>query len=230
MKKCKLKKKRSLFLRIFDIRYLLMDFVKITAAIPTIIALRVKKYYIGGKKQKGLFKGPVIFVSNHTSYIDPVIISTAIWQRRVCFIATKELFNAKIADFFFRNVGCIPIDKANVSLNTFKAAQETINRGHVIGIFPEGQIERSDKIEQFKTGVIMFSLLCNAPIVQIYIHKSKNWWSRRKVIFGNKMDITEMIKTPYPTMEEINQVTKLLYEQELKLEQELLSKIKKKGK
>ncbi len=223
-------KKRSMFLRIFDLKYFLMDFVKVTAAIPTLIALRVKKYYIGGKKQKKLFKGPVIFVSNHTSYIDPVIITTAVWQRRIGFIATKELFNTKMKNIFFKGIGCIPIDKQNVGLSSFKAAQETINRGHAIGIFPEGQITRQNEVEQFKSGVIMFSILCKAPIVQIYILKNKHWWNRQRVIFSEKIDVSSLTENAYPTMEEISKVTKMLYEQEILLEQEIKRRVKKKGK
>ncbi len=230
MKEQKKNKKRPLLLKIFDFKYFLMDFSKITAGIPTMIALRLKKYYIGGKKQKKLFRGPVIFVSNHSSYIDPVIISTAVWHRRISFIATKELFNTKKKNWFFNAIGCIPIDKQNVGLSTFKQAKEVINRGHTIGIFPEGYVNRENEVDQFKSGAIMFSILCKAPIVQMYILKREHWWMRQRVIFGEKIDVASIMKSPYPTMEDISKITSMLYEQELKLEQELLKRMKKKGK
>lgn len=210
-------KKRNLFLRIFDLRYFFYDFVKFTGAIPVILYFRVKTYYLNGKKPKGLFKGPIIFVSNHMSFLDPVIVSIPLWKRRVSFIATKDLFEKKFWNFFFNAIKCIPVNKRNVEMRTFKLAKEAIQRGHTILIFPEGTVESKDEISSFKSGAVMFSLLCDAPIVQIYLEKKTKWYKRQRLIIGNKIDVSKILNTKYPTMDEIQKVTEMLYNQEIEL-------------
>lgn len=212
-----MKKKISKFNKIFDYRYFPYDFVKVTGALPAIIYLRLKKHYLNGKKQKGLFKGPAIIVSNHATYIDPIIVMVATWNRRTSFIATEDLFGTKIRSFFFSAIRCIKINKQNVSMQTFKNVQDVINHGHLVGIFPEGHIQTKDSNDHYKSGAVMFATLCDVPIIQIYIHKNEHWWQRQHVVFSDKINVKELINSKIPTVEEIEEVTKFLENQELEL-------------
>lgn len=212
-----MKKKISKFNKIFDYRYFPYDFVKVTGALPAIIYLRLKKHYLNGKKQKGLFKGPAIIVSNHATYIDPIIIMVATWNRRTSFIATEDLFGTKIRSFFFSAIRCIKINKQNVSMQTFKNVQDVINHGHLVGIFPEGHIQTKDSNDHYKSGAVMFATLCDVPIIQIYIHKKEHWWQRQHVVISDKINVKELINSKIPTVEEIEEVTKFLENQELEL-------------
>ena len=212
-----MKKKISKFNKIFDYRYFPYDFVKVTGARPAIIYLRLKKHYLNGKKQKGLFKGPAIIVSNHATYIDPIIVMVATWNRRTSFIATEDLFGTKIRSFFFSAIRCIKINKQNVSMQTFKNVQDVINHGHLVGIFPEGHIQTKDSNDHYKSGAVMFATLCDVPIIQIYIHKKEHWWQRQHVVISDKINVKELINSKIPTVEEIEEVTKFLENQELEL-------------
>ena len=212
-----MKKKISKFNKIFDYRYFPYDFVKVTGALPAIIYLRLKKHYLNGKKQKGLFKGPAIIVSNHATYIDPIIIMVATWNRRTSFIATEDLFGTKIRSFFFSAIRCIKINKQNVSMQSFKNVQDVINHGHLVGIFPEGHIQTKDSNDHYKSGAVMFATLCDVPIIQIYIHKKEHWWQRQHVVISDKINVKELINSKIPTVEEIEEVTKFLENQELEL-------------
>lgn len=212
-----MKKKISKFNKIFDYRYFPYDFVKVTGALPAIIYLRLKKHYLNGKKQKGLLKGPAIIVSNHATYIDPIIVMVATWNRRTSFIATEDLFGTKIRSFFFSAIRCIKINKQNVSMQTFKNVQDVINHGHLVGIFPEGHIQTKDSNDHYKSGAVMFATLCDVPIIQIYIHKNEHWWQRQHVVISDKINVKELINSKIPTVEEIEEVTKFLENQELEL-------------
>lgn len=211
------KKKINIFKKIFDIRYLAFDFVKITGAIPALIYLRLKRHYLSGKKQKHLFKGPAIIVCNHATYIDPIIVMVSIWNRRMSFIATEDLYSTKIRSFFFSAIRCIKINKQNVAMQTFKDVQDVINHGHLVGIFPEGHIQTSNSNDHYKSGAVMFATLCDVPIIQIYIHKNKHWWQRQHVVISDKIDVKQMINSKIPSIKEIDEVTRFLENQELEL-------------
>ncbi len=212
-----MKKKINIFNKIFDYRYFPYDFVKVTGALPAIVYLRLKKHYLNGKKQKGLFKGPAIIVSNHATYIDPIIIMVTTWNRRTSFIATEDLYGTKMKSFFFSAIRCIKINKQNVSMQTFKNVQDVINHGHLVGIFPEGHIQTKDSNDHYKSGAVMFATLCDVPIIQIYIHKKEHWWQRQHVVISDKINVKELVNSKIPTVEEIEGVTKFLENQELEL-------------
>lgn len=212
-----MKKKINIFNKIFDYRYFPYDFVKVTGALPAIVYLRLKKHYLNGKKQKGLFKGPAIIVSNHATYIDPIIIMVTTWNRRTSFIATEDLYGTKMRSFFFSAIRCIKINKQNVSMQTFKNVQDVINHGHLVGIFPEGHIQTKDSNDHYKSGAVMFATLCDVPIIQIYIHKKEHWWQRQHVVISDKINVKELVNSKIPTVEEIEGVTKFLENQELEL-------------
>ena len=113
MKKNK-NKKRNAFQKVFDLRYFFYDFVKFTGALSALIILRVRRYYKTGKKPKGLYKGNYVIISNHPTFLDPLILLVAFWKRRVSFLATTNLFDNKVKSFFFRSVRMIPVEKENV--------------------------------------------------------------------------------------------------------------------
>lgn len=209
MSKCKKIK------QIFDPKMIFYDFVKFTLALPVVIDLRIKKIFAGQKKH--IFRGRYILSSNHISYEDPVILSATFWKRRVGFVATSDLFSKKIWNWFFRNVGCIPIDKENPSLQTFKAVSRFIDRGHVVGVFPEGTVSSTSNMNTFKSGIVIMSILSDADILPVYIVKRKNRLQRQVVVIGEKIKCSKYIKGDYPTMDEIQLLTNILAEKEKEL-------------
>ena len=64
-----------------------------------------------------------------------VIIST---KRKLHYMAKKEYFDDKKVAWFFRFVGCIPVDRKRKDENAKEAAIEVLHNGHALGIFPEG--------------------------------------------------------------------------------------------
>ncbi len=54
--------------------------------------------------------GPCIFVANHKSILDPVVLMDSI-DRRVFFIASKDLYKIPILNFILSALETIPIKK-----------------------------------------------------------------------------------------------------------------------
>lgn len=212
------KKKIPLIVKIFDPRMFFYDLVKWTGALSVVIFFRQKRHYINGKKQKGLFKGSSIIVANHTSFLDPLVIANAFWCKRAGFLATSALFKNKFRRILFTGFGCIEVNKENVSVSTFKKTTKMLNRGHSLIVFPEGQVIRDGDISRFKSGAILMALFANVPIIPAYVVKRENWWHRQHIIIGEKFYVSDYIKSPIPSMEEIEEVTRILHDKEAELE------------
>ena len=215
-------KKTNKFLQIFDIKMFLYDLLKFIAAPSVLIYNRLKRVYVDKSIKKDLRKKAYIVTCNHTSYMDVLVISNTFWTRRIRYVATKELFESKVRNFCFKLFKCIPIDKENVSMKTFKEIKKTIDNGHLIGVFPEGTIEKEGEITQFKSGVVLMAIMAKAPIVPMYMEKRTKWYKRQRVVVGEMVNVFDYVKSPIPTIDEINSVAKMLFEKE----QELKNKLK----
>lgn len=221
----KKKKKVSKFVQIFDYKMIMYDIGKFFAIIPTLLFLRLKIMHINKKRPKGLYRGKSIVVSNHTGYIDPAIISYAFWCRRINFVATDELFKVKGFGLALKAFKCIPINKENVSVKTFKEVKERLERGHLVGLFPEGQVETQDNLVAFKSGAAMMALMSSSSIIPMYIHKRTKWYKRQVVMLGEKINIQDYISSKIPSMEEMEKFTLMLHDIEQNLKEECIKRL-----
>jgi len=80
--------------------------------------------------------GSIIIAGNHMHLMDQfdIIIST---RRCIHYMAKKEYFSGSFA-WFFKNTGCIPVDRSKKDEEATNRALEVLEHGHCLGIFPEG--------------------------------------------------------------------------------------------
>lgn len=207
----------KLFGGVFDKNLWLYDLIKWTGWLPVVFDLRMKRIYVKNGKiirhPKGFSRGKFIIIANHKSYRDPVIIMNAFFERRVTFVATKELFENRFWNFSFKHFGCVEIDKNNISLATTKGVREKIDRGHLVALFPEGKVNRSGKTDEFKAGCVLFAKMNECPIVPVYIARRKYWYQRQKVYIGEKIPVGKMNARDIDTIiDKIKSVEKKLIE------------------
>lgn len=79
-------------------------------------------------------KGPLIIVSNHASYFDPPILSSAV-GRPVAYMAKEELFQIPLLKPLIELYGAYPIKRGSGDLSAFRAARKALAHGWAVGIF-----------------------------------------------------------------------------------------------
>lgn len=197
--------KKSKLDRIFSLRYLLYDFVKLTGAIGTFIFVRPKKYFIDKKAYKKLPKGYIIS-SNHLQYIDPVLVHCAFPFRRIFSVAMEKMFNTPLKSWFFSHINCIKVDRNNASVETIRSVGEVLKANKVVCIFPEGGIQKENSGAAFKPGCAMMSVINEAPVLPVFVEKRKSIWNRTKIIIGAPIFPKEIIgeSKALPAIEKLN--------------------------
>ena len=197
-------------------RFFFFDLLKWSRALSVLIWLRPKKLY-ESKVAKKHIRGGAVLVSNHTNIFDPIIMHCAFWYRRLHIIAMKELFNTKFSNWFFRNALCIPVDRQNFNMNTYRVAVDVLLDKRPLGIFPEGGINRDDTtVNTFKSGAVMMALKGKAPIVPVYIAPRKKWHSRAIIVVGEPIDLNTLCGGKMD-LKTINEASDMLREKEMKL-------------
>lgn len=115
--------------------------------------------------------GALVVVSNHKSYIDPIIVALA-FRRRVYFMAKAELFDVPILSQLCRALGAFPVQRGEPDRKALRRALEVLDEGGVLGLFPEGKRIRRPGLAEFEAGAGLIAVKSGAPVLPIGVRGS----------------------------------------------------------
>lgn len=144
----------------------------------TIFAVEGLKFTVHGAENVPADGGAVIAV-NHTGYLDFTYAGLPVRnvKRYIRFMAKKEVFDNKVSGPIMRALKHIPVDRA-AGTNSYKAAVEYLQRGELVGVYPEATISRSFEIKEFKSGAARMAIEAGVPIVPITIWGAQRVWTK----------------------------------------------------
>ena len=123
--------------------------------------------------------GPILIVGNHKHVYDQCLTIMAT-KRVIHYMAKKEYFEGRLA-WFFKFVGCIPVNRQIKDTAATAQALEILKNNGAIGLFPEGTRNKTKDIFllPFKFGTVSMAKKTNATIVPFgltgdYKFRSKN--------------------------------------------------------
>ena len=111
-----------------------------------------------------------IFMSNHTSNLDPPIMLPLI-PRRTSVMVKKELFKYPILGSVMRIGELVPVDRGNrdAGIAAVRDAVKVIQHGLNMTIYVEGKRSFDGRLLPFKKGPFYLAVECNVPVVPITI-------------------------------------------------------------
>lgn len=143
------------------------------------------------KGKKNIPKGRVIFICNHTSNIDGILLVLATWRKQY-FLAKKELFKNRFMRGIMKFVNAIPVDRGKTDLNAIKLSMRVLNDEKVLTIFPEGTRNKTEQeLSEVKAGAAMFAIKTKTPIVPVWIKKKPKVFRPNTLRFGKAFTLEE---------------------------------------
>jgi len=111
--------------------------------------------------------GGVLLISNHLSYVDPVMLQLAC-PRPIRFIGFKGLRANPLFDWGFRMAGVLSISSTN-AVDGIRLAAKALAAGEIVAIFPEGHISRTGQLMAIQRGFEVIARRANVPVVPAFI-------------------------------------------------------------
>lgn len=111
--------------------------------------------------------GPVLLVSDHSSLTDPVVLfATA--GRPIRFLTAREFYELPVVNWISKLCGNIPVSRSGFEIGPVRAMLHALAQGDVVGIFPQGGIDKHRKEEGYE-GIGFVALKSGAPVVPVSI-------------------------------------------------------------
>lgn len=119
-----------------------------------------------------------MFVANHTSMADIMLMLYAT-KNPFVFVGKQELAKIPLFGFFYKRT-CILVDRDNPKSrrDVFQQAQEKLQQGLSVCIFPEGGVpDESVELDTFKDGAFRLAIEHRIPIAPMTFHDNKKRFS-----------------------------------------------------
>jgi 1-acyl-sn-glycerol-3-phosphate acyltransferase len=166
---------------------------------------------LGRPKVEGLehvpSSGPVILASNHLAVMDSFYLPLVV-RRRITFLAKAEYFTGTgvkgwFQRWFFTAVGQVPIDRtdADSARAALRTAQQVLDQGKLLGMYPEGTRSPDGRLYKGKTGLARLALESGVPVIPVAMigtnvvnppGTNMLRFGRVTVRFGNPMDFSRL--------------------------------------
>ncbi len=134
-----------------------------------------------------------ILASNHTSYLDPVVLALRIkpWMR---YMAKEELMQIKGLQWLFRWLGIVPVSRGAGDLSTIEHCAALTKAGYVLGIFPEGTRFPAGEPGKPKSGMALIARMTQADVLPCAVtyERPLRFRSRIRVYYGPMIPYSEL--------------------------------------
>jgi 1-acyl-sn-glycerol-3-phosphate acyltransferase len=144
-------------------------------------------------------EGGVLIVSNHQSYLDPILLPLHL-DRPLNYIAWSAFFRNPLLGWFLRSVlNAFPVRLRSADVGAIKETIRRLHAGHLMNIYPEGERTPDGEIGPLLPGVALIAQRSRAAIIPAIIVGAFEAWPiqrkfpRRRPIriqFGPPLDLT----------------------------------------
>lgn len=116
-------------------------------------------------------KGPLIFIANHTSYLDALLM-TAILPAGVASVSKKEVISFGPFRWLLKKLGHLTIERKilSKSLSDLEEMEKALHNKTSLMIFPEGTFFAEKEVRAFKSGAFKLAVDTQTPICPIALN------------------------------------------------------------
>jgi|TARA_B110000037_G_scaffold219848_1_gene285913 acyl-[acyl-carrier-protein]-phospholipid O-acyltransferase/long-chain-fatty-acid--[acyl-carrier-protein] ligase len=150
----------------FIIRILPADFIRLVCLAAVKTLYRIK--FSGTERIPKT--GGVLLLPNHVTFADSFYIS-AVTDRTVRFVMDETFMKSGMIRFAARLFGAVTI-RRDQPLEAIRKTIEALEEGHVVALFPEGQLTRTGGLCELERGFELIVKKAKSPIFPLWVDGS----------------------------------------------------------
>ena len=200
--------------------YDIFRFIGLVTGYPAqLLLFKRKTYYEDGADKKCFRKGGKLVISNHFNMLDYVLTSFVVFPRKLNVVASEAPFKNPFFRFGMKFFGAIQANRETKNMRFMDISADTIKKGQIVLIYPEGRNTPDGKIHEFKHSYIVIAHRAGCPIVPIVTDGNYGLFKRASVIVGKEIDVSQYITTEKrtPTREELKSINDIVHAKMLEL-------------
>ncbi len=157
--------------------------------------------------------GGFILACNHMSTFDPIALGGA-GRRVIHFMAKDGLFENKALAAFLTHLNAFPVERGKGDMTAIQFAEQVIENGWVLGIFPEGTRSPDYKPMRAKSGAALIAKQTGADVLpaSIYTDQEYKRGTKLTVRFGKLIKNEEFGFTENGKSRELKDATRRIME------------------
>ena len=179
------------------------EYLRKTAYLWSEFTLKIIGMELDVQGKENIPKEQCVFIGNHSSILDIIILLYTI-DKKMGFIAKKEILKTPIIGYWLKKSKCVPLDRENprAAIAAINKAIENIKEGSSMVIFPEGTRNKEGEVGKFKKGSLKLATKSKAPIVPVSIDRASRAFedtrqfkpTKIKVVFGKPIETDNLSK------------------------------------
>ena len=124
--------------------------------------------------------GPVLLVSNHQSFFDPILVGLPLARRRFYAMARKTLWDHPAVGWLIEQLSAVPVDQENAAgdLRAMRQCVEILRQGQMLLVFPEGSRTLTGETDAFLTGTMLLIKRARPAVVPVALDGAFDAWPR----------------------------------------------------
>ena len=125
-------------------------------------------------------RGPLLIVSNHQSFYDPILIGLGAHRRQFYALARASLFEHRGLAWMIRMLNAIPVRQGEGDRAAMKQCIEVLKQGQALLIFPEGSRTLSGRTEAFESGLMLIIKRARPTVLPAAVGGAYDVWPRER--------------------------------------------------
>jgi 1-acyl-sn-glycerol-3-phosphate acyltransferase len=126
-------------------------------------------------------RGGVLVVSNHQSYLDPVLAAVGM-PRPYHPMARASLFRFPPFAWLIRSLHAFPVKRGSADMGAIREALRRLKGGAVVLMFPEGTRTRDGSIGRLQAGPVLLARRAGVPVLPMVIDGAFEAWPRTRPV------------------------------------------------
>jgi 1-acyl-sn-glycerol-3-phosphate acyltransferase len=124
--------------------------------------------------------GPVLLVSNHQSFLDPIIVGLGSHHRQFYAIARESLWHTPGLGWLISSLNAVPVARGESDLKAMRKCVDVLKRDHALLVFAEGTRTPDGRVQTFQPGTMLLIKRSGAMVVPVALDGAHAAWPRSR--------------------------------------------------